>query len=154
MSESSEKVIIFSLNDIRYGVWVTQVLSIEKMQEMTRVPNAPDFVVGVMNLRGIIVPVIDLKQQFNMEQAEPTRHTRIMIVNVGEVMAGLIVDEAREVLDINPETVDATPDIAGGLELEYISGVAKKGDDLLVLLNLSKVLNKEEAEALKEIKAT
>ncbi|RYL95322.1 chemotaxis protein CheW [Sporolactobacillus sp. THM7-4] len=148
----SLKVILFKLNNEMYGVPVDQILSIERIQAITRVPNAPDYVVGIMNLRGLIIPVIDMRRRFRMSTTEPTKDTRIIIVDVGDIKVGLMVDEANEVLDVDPGSVEKTPDIVSGPGSEYINGVAKINDDrLLILLNLQRILYEQEITEIKKI---
>lgn len=145
------KVVTFRLNDELYGVDVQQVLSIERMTHMTRVPNLPDYVKGVINLRGIITPVIDLRERFEIETVEETKHTRMIIVSVEEIEVGLIVDAAQDVVDIPIEVIEPPPEIVGQVEVDYLHGVAKLEERLLILLNLNKVLNVEEIQELAEI---
>lgn len=145
------KAVTFQLNDELYGVDVEQVLSIERMLQMTRVPNLPDYVKGVINLRGIITPIIDLRERFEIEMIEAMDSTRIIIVSVENIDVGLVVDSAHDVVDIQKETIESPPEIVGQIEVDYLHGVAKLEDRLLILLNLNKVLNVEEIEELAEI---
>ncbi|WKB34849.1 chemotaxis protein CheW [Terrilactibacillus sp. S3-3] len=147
------KVILFKLGNETYGVPIDQVISIERVQSLTRVPNVADFVVaGIMNLRGLIVPVLDMRRRFNMGVVEQSKDSRIIIVEMEEMTVGLMVDAAKEVLDISKGNIEQTPDIVGGPEVEYIKGVAKMdNDELLILLNLKRVLNNEEIEEMKSI---
>ncbi|RYL92970.1 chemotaxis protein CheW [Sporolactobacillus sp. Y61] len=150
--EEMTKVVLFDLDHETYGVPVEQVLSIEPFQTVTRVPHAADFVSGVMNLRGAIIPVIDIRRRLNMGHAAVTKESRVIVVEEGDVQAGLLVDMAREVADIPAGGIEKTPDIVGGPEARFISGVAKISQDrLLVLLNLEQVLNDREIEDLKNI---
>ncbi|HEX7065313.1 MAG TPA: chemotaxis protein CheW [Bacillales bacterium] len=143
------KAIVFQLNDEEYGVDILQVRSIEKLQAITRVPKAPHFVNGVINLRGIITPVIDLRKRFSLEERDETEDTRIIIVQVSETEVGLIVDGATDVIDIPEGAIEPPADIVGGVKAEYLRGVAKLENRLLIMLNLEKVLNPEEIEELK-----
>ncbi|MFC7392571.1 chemotaxis protein CheW [Scopulibacillus cellulosilyticus] len=148
------KIVAFKLKNENYGVPINQVLSIEKLQEFTRVPHTFDFVKGVMNLRGIIVPVIDLQKRFSIGEVLSESDARIIIVEAESITAGLLVDAAKEVISIDQDMIIDTPEIVGGPEVDYIHSVAKIGEnDLLILLNLSKVLSLEEIEAIKAIEA-
>jgi purine-binding chemotaxis protein CheW len=154
MSESSLddiKVIVFQLKDEEYGVEVEQVKSIERVQHITRVPSTPDFVEGVINLRGVVTPIIDLRKRFNIEGLDHSDTTRVIIVTVEKMDIGLVVDGANDVIDIPSSAVEPPPQVVGGLEAEYIRGVAKLEKRLLILLNLDKVLNSEEMDDMKEI---
>jgi purine-binding chemotaxis protein CheW len=142
------KVIVFSLVDEEYGVEVSQVRSIEKMQNITRVPRTPDFVKGVINLRGVVTPVIDLKTRFNLGAEEYTDSTRIIIVAVEDMEVGLIVDAANDVIDIPVNSIEQPPAVVGGIKASYLRGVAKLEDRLLIMLNLDKVLSNEEIQAM------
>ncbi|MCR6107048.1 chemotaxis protein CheW [Salipaludibacillus agaradhaerens] len=145
------KVIVFQLKDEEYGVEVEQVRSIERVQHITRVPSTPDFVEGVINLRGVVTPIIDLRKRFNIEGIDHSETTRVIIVTVGNMEVGLVVDAANDVIDIPKSAVEPPPEVVGGLEAEYIRGVAKLEKRLLILLNLDKVLNAEEMNELQEI---
>lgn len=155
MSENNQiiKAVIFQLKDEEYGVDVQQVQSIERMLHITRVPKMPDFVKGVINLRGIVTPIIDLKERFSIETTEYTNSTRVIIVQVEDKEVGLIVDSANDVIDIPTEKIEQPPEVVGRIESDYIRGVAKLDDRLLILLNLNKVLNAEELTALANIEA-
>lgn len=148
------KVIVFKLIDEEYGVEVNQVRSIERMQSITKVPRTPHFVKGVINLRGIIIPIIDLRKRFDLEVEDYTDNTRIIIVNVGDVQVGLIVDAANDVLDIALNAIEAPPEVVGGIEATYLRGVAKTDDRLLILLNLDKVLSADELKSVRQIETS
>ncbi len=147
------KAIVFRLQNEEYGVDVQQVRSIERLEHITRVPNAPDFVKGVINLRGVVTPVIDLRKRFGLPLTSYTDQTRIIIVRIDEIEVGLIVDAANDVIDIPEEMIEAPPEIVGGVGAEYLSGVAKIGTRLLILLNLEKVLLMNEVEQLEQFEA-
>jgi purine-binding chemotaxis protein CheW len=142
------KVIVFRLVDEEYGVEVSQVRSIEKMQSITRVPRTPSFVKGVINLRGVVTPIIDLKTRFSLGEEEYTDATRIIIVAVDDMEVGLIVDAANDVIDIATSSIEPPPGVVGGITATYLRGVAKLDDRLLILLNLDKVLSNEEIQAM------
>lgn len=142
------KVIIFRLQDEEYGVEVSQVRSIEKLEHITRVPRTPVFVKGVINLRGIVTPIIDLRSRFGLPEEAYTETTRVIIVAVGELEVGLIVDAANDVIDIPVNAIEPAPEVVGGVEAAYLRGVAKLEKRLLILLNLDKVLNTEEMKQL------
>src|SRR5690554_287243 len=146
------KVIVFTLGKESYGVEVEKVRTIERMGKLTRVPKTPPFVKGVINLRGIVVPVIDLRGRFGLEETEFTVNTRNIIVNVEDIEVGLIVDSASDVIDIDSDSIEDPPEIVGGIRAKYLQGVAKMSDDtLLIMLNLKEVLNKQEIIQLEEI---
>jgi purine-binding chemotaxis protein CheW len=148
---NEQKVIIFQLKDEEYAVPVQEVKSIERMQHITRIPRTVPFVKGVINLRGVVTPIIDLRLRFDIEESEYTDTTRIIIVSVGTIEAGLIVDAANDVIDLETDSIEPPPEVVGGVDAEYIQGVAKIEKRLLILLNLTKVLNPEKLGVLQPV---
>ncbi|MCO7174712.1 chemotaxis protein CheW [Sporolactobacillus kofuensis] len=152
--ESVLKVILFEMNTETYGVPVEQVLSIEKVDTITRIPHTANFVKGVMNLRGLIIPIIDVRARFGMGNTEVTKESRIIVIDVDEMKVGLLVDTSKEVLDIETSKLEETPEIIGGTSAQFINSVAKLNDnDLLLLLNLDQVLNSDDVAELQKIEA-
>ncbi|OXM84689.1 chemotaxis protein CheW [Paenibacillus rigui] len=146
------KVIVFALAHEEYGVEVERVRTIERMQPMTRVPKTPEFVKGVINLRGVVTPVIDLRGRFGFAESEYTDNTRIIIVAVKDIEVGLIVDSANDVIDVDTDCIDDPPEIVGGIKAKYLRGIAKISEErLLILLNLEEVLNKSEIIQLESL---
>lgn len=146
------KVIVFGLGSEEYGIEVDKVRTIERMMPITRVPKTPSFIKGVINLRGIVVPVLNLSGRFNLAETEVTEHTRIIVVAVNEMEVGFIVDSANDVMDIDRDIIDNPPEIVGGIQAKYLDGIAKIGEDrLLIMLNLSEVLNKSEIVQLEQL---
>jgi purine-binding chemotaxis protein CheW len=150
--EKDMKAIVFQLKDEEYGVDVHQVKSIERLQEITRVPRTPSFVKGVINLRGVVTPIINLRSRFEIEESDFTEDTRIVIVHANDLEVGMIVDSANDVIDVPASAVEPAPAVVGGIDAEYLDGVAKLDRRLLILLNLEKVLNPEEIIALRKVK--
>ncbi|EGL14648.1 MULTISPECIES: chemotaxis protein CheW [unclassified Paenibacillus] len=149
-----KKIIVFALAHEEYGVEVDKVKTIERMQPMTRVPKTPAFVKGVINLRGVVVPVIDLRSRFGLPETPYSDNTRVIIVAVNELEVGLIVDSANDVIDLNEDNIENPPEVVGGIKAKYLHGIAKIGEDrLLVLMNLEQVLNRDEVIQLEKIEA-
>ncbi|MVO99137.1 chemotaxis protein CheW [Paenibacillus lutrae] len=149
-----KKIIVFALAHEEYGVEVDKVKTIERMQPMTRVPKTPVFVKGVINLRGVVVPIIDLRSRFGLPESSYTENTRIIIVAVNDIEVGLVVDSANDVIDLNEDSIENPPEVVGGIKAKYLHGIAKIGDErLLVLMNLNEVLNKDEIMQLEKIEA-
>ncbi|SDW27147.1 chemotaxis protein CheW [Paenibacillus sp. CF384] len=145
------KVIVFGLAHEEYGIEVEKVRTIERMMPITRVPKTPPFIKGVINLRGVVLPVIDLRGRFSLAESEETESSRIIIVAVNDLEVGFIVDSANDVIDIDPDSIDSPPEVVGGIKAKYLRGVAKIGDSrLLIMLNLSEVLNKSEIIQLEQ----
>jgi purine-binding chemotaxis protein CheW len=136
------KVIAFQLKDEEYAIPVQYVRSIEKIQHITRVPRTAHYVKGVINLRGVVTPIIDLRERFGFPSVPYSEQTRIIIVSIGDIEVGFIVDAANDVLDIPVSSIEPPPEAIGAVETDYIHGVAKVGKRLLILLNLEKVLEK------------
>lgn len=149
--EKITKFIVFTLRNQSFGVNVQQVLSIERMQEITPVPKTSEFIKGIINMRGETIPVVDLKERLAIEQTESTEENRILIVNMDDIKVGFIVDAATDVLDIDEESIDEAPDIVGDLKDEFIQGVAKLESDLLIILDLASILDFSEANEVKQV---
>lgn len=149
MTETKEldnKVIVFQLEDEEYAIPVHSVGSIERVLPITRVPRTAPYVKGVINLRGVVTPVIDLKQKLKNKPTTFDDETRIIIVNVKEVTVGLIVDSANDVIDIKRDKIEPSPETIGKEVKEFIEGVVKMDNRLFILLDLEKVLFEEERE--------
>ncbi|WP_404409199.1 chemotaxis protein CheW [Jeotgalibacillus malaysiensis] len=138
--EHDLKVIVFQLVNKEYAVPVQNVQSIEKVMHITRVPGVPAYVRGVINLRGVVTPIIDLRKRFSLEETVESEHTRIIIITIDGLNVGLIVDSANDVLDLSKDSIEPQPQVVGSIETDFISGVAKIGRRLLILLQLDKVL--------------
>ncbi|NKE05253.1 MULTISPECIES: chemotaxis protein CheW [Mesobacillus] len=145
---SDLKVIVFQLNDKEYGVPVSQVKSIEKIMHITRVPHTNPFVKGVMNLRGVVTPLLDLRVRFGMEEQAYNEGTRVIIVSIDDKEVGLIVDGANDVIDIPTSKIEPPPEVVGLAAEGFIDGVANLDKRLLILIDLNKILESDEAAAL------
>ena len=142
-SLSVMKVVVFQLKEKEYAIPIQQVRGIEKILHITRVPNTAHFVKGVINLRGVVTPIIDLRARFDIEESDYTDDSRIIIVNFDDLEVGLIVDIANDVIDIPSASIEPQPEVVGTEEAEFITGVAKIEKRLLILIDLKKVLNLE-----------
>ena len=149
MSEQSiadMKLIVFQLFGKEYGISVDFVHGIEKVQQITRVPGTAPFVKGVINLRGIVTPIIDLRKKFGITETEYNESTRVIIVALNDIEVGLIVDAANDVIDISEDDIEPSPEMVGVESDEYVKGVVKVDNRLLILLDLEKVLNKDQTK--------
>ncbi len=135
------KLIIFKLGREEYGMDILKVQEIKRMMSITRVPSTPSFIKGVINLRGSVLPVIDLRTRLGLFEAELTEAARIIVVLVNEGVVGFIVDEVVEVTTINPQNVEAVQTLSNGLSAEYISGIAKADLRLYIMLNPDAIVN-------------
>ena len=149
-----QQLVIFEMGEEHFGVDIATVESIIKMQPLTKVPYSPSFVEGVTNLRGVVVPVIDLRKRFSMAETQQTRETRIVITNLEGIKVGMVVDSVSEVLTVSTDIIDPTPAMVSSVEAEFVSGIARFDDHLVVLLDLEKVLSLKEQKALRALPAS
>lgn len=152
--EESKQLVIFKLGDEEFGVDILQVREIEKLdQPVTRVPKSPAFVEGVINLRGEIIPIVDLRKRFGLVVRQTGNEARIIIVDINDGQVGMVVDSVVEVARINVSAIEAAPPITKGVDAYFLSGVAKINGRLIILLNLERALSPEEVKELDAIKA-
>ncbi|WP_243367934.1 chemotaxis protein CheW [Fundidesulfovibrio soli] len=142
------QLVTFSIGEEEFGVDILKVQEIIRMMEITRVPRAPEFVEGVINLRGKVIPIIDLRRRFGLVARSHDKNTRIIVIEINGMIVGFVVDSVSEVLRIPSSTVEPPPPVVSGMESEYISGVGKLEDRLLIMLDLDKLLSHEEQETL------
>ncbi len=138
------QLVSFKIGSEEFGVDILKVQEIIRMVEITKVPQAPMFVEGVINLRGRVIPIIDLRKRLNLELKDHDKHTRIVVVDIGSNIMGMIVDSVSEVLRLPSKTIEPPPDLISGIDSEHIQGVAKLEDRLLIFLDLSKIVASEE----------
>ena len=142
MATNSEilQIVTFKLGNEEYAVDILKVQEINRVVEITSIPNAPSYVEGVINLRGKVIPVINLRKKFGLDSKEMDSQSRIMVVDIGSTV-GLIVDSVSEVLRLSSDTIEPPPPMtAGNGSSEYIKGVGKLADRLLILLDIEKLL--------------
>jgi purine-binding chemotaxis protein CheW len=143
-----EQLVSFKIENEEFGVNIEEVQEIIRLPEITKVPRAPFFVEGVINLRGNILPVIDLRKRFDLEATRKTNATRIVVTNVDDKTTGIIVDSVSEVLRLPKDSIEPPPPIVAGIEAKYLRGIGKlnEGKRLLILLNLKEVLTLREGD--------
>lgn len=141
---SSTNLVTFRLGNGEYAIDIMQAKEIIKMEKITLIPNAPDFVEGVINLRGNIIPIIDLKKRFNLEEAQGDKNTGIIIVKIDDVDMGIIIDAISKVVSIPNEDIQPPPPVLSGIGQKYIKGVGKLENKLLVVLDLAKLFSGED----------
>jgi purine-binding chemotaxis protein CheW len=145
------QLVSFKIGSEEFGVDILNVQEINKMTQITKVPNSPVFVEGVINLRGRVIPVIDFRTRLNMEKKEHDKDTRIIVVEIEKRTIGFIVDSVNEVLRIPMNITEAPPSIVTGINSDFIKSVGKLEDRLLILIDLNKILLKEESTQLQEV---
>lgn len=139
-----KQLVIFRVGNEDFGIDISAVEGIVKLQEITRIPQAPSYMEGITNLRGAVLPVIDLAKRFGQSAQETTRETRIVVAFAGDTKMGMIVSAVSEVLTIDDAVIEPPPPLTSGISSEYIVGVAKIDHRLVILLDLSKVLSMDE----------
>ena len=142
------QVVSFKLGYEEYGVDIAQVQEINRMVAVTHVPRAPQFMEGVINLRGQLIPIIDLRARFGMPRAEHTKNTRIVVTEIGAKRVGMVVDSLSEVLRLPVDQIEDAPEMLTGVDTEYIRGVGKIEDRLIILLDLGRIVSGAEKREL------
>ncbi len=154
MAEKEGKYLTFSMADEEYGIGILKIKEIIGMMPITTVPQTPEFVKGVINLRGKVIPVIDLRLRFGMEAIDYTDRTCIIVVEIegqtGTVQIGIVVDAVSEVLNVNEEDVEETPTFGAKLNTDYILGMAKMEGGVKILLDIDRVLSTQEVALLEK----
>lgn len=153
VADKEGKYLTFSLANEDYGIGILKIKEIIGMMPITKVPRCPEFVKGVINLRGKVIPVLDLRMRFGVDAAEYTERTCIVVVEVdsgsGNIMVGLIVDSVSEVLNIKAEDIEETPSFGAKVETDYILGMAKISGGVKILINIDRALNVEDIAGLR-----
>ncbi len=147
------KFLTFVLNDEVYGIEILKVREIIGLMDVTSVPQTPDYMKGVINLRGKVIPVIDLRLKFSMPEDEHTQETCTIVVEVESTPIGLIVDSVSEVMEINSNEIEDAPQFGEGIDTNFIMGLGKTKETLVILLDISKVLSAEELAMVEEVAA-
>lgn len=143
-----DRYLTFRISDEDYGIEIKYVTEIIGIQKITEVPDMPDFVKGVINLRGQVIPVMDVRTRFNIKPREYDDRTCVIVISIKENTIGLVVDTVNEVRDIPEENVSPPPKIAKGSSSRYIQGMGRVGEEVKILLNVEQLLFEEELEAL------
>lgn len=145
---AENQYVVFKLDEEEFGIDIMNVKEIIPYQESMQVPNTPDFIEGIINYRGNVIPIINLKRRFKLGTQEITKDTRIIVITLGNKEIGFVVDEASQTLRLEENQIDPAPDIISGVDRKYIIGVGKVDDRLLILLDLEKVLTDEEKDEI------
>jgi purine-binding chemotaxis protein CheW len=149
-AHGEEQLVVFDLAAEGYGVDISAVREIIRMQDITKVPGAPPFVEGIINLRGSVIPVVDLRKRFALEASERNRDNRILVVDIGGQDIGVVVDAVTEVLRITADSVEPPSAVITTADSVYLLGIVKLEGRLVILLDLEKVLTESEKNALTE----
>lgn len=149
-TENETQVVTFQLAREEYAIDILQVQEIVMMTRITRMPKAPHFIEGIVNLRGQMIPIIDMRKRFGLAEAEHDSDTRIIIVDIGEIV-GMIVDGVRDVIRLPDSAISPPPPMIQGISADYLKGIGQFDERLLIMLDLEKVLTAEEHEVLQEL---
>jgi purine-binding chemotaxis protein CheW len=147
-TEEVLQLVSFNIGQEEFGLDIQRIQEINRMVDITRVPNSPEFVSGVINLRGKVIPIIDLRKRFGFPLKENNKNTRIIVVELGETVIGFIVDAVQEVIRIPKSITEPPPPIVAGIGSEYITAVAKLENRLLILLDPERILLEKEKQEL------
>ena len=149
----SNQYLTFTLGNEEYGLEILKVQEIKGYSLITRVPRSPEFVKGVLNLRGTIVPVIDLRARFGLELRDYDQFTVIIVVVVAGRAMGLIVDAVSDVLNLPQSEIAETPEFSNRVDTKFISGMGRAGDKLIILLDVEKLLSSDELQSVEAAQA-
>jgi purine-binding chemotaxis protein CheW len=147
---SSVQLVSFRVGNEQYGIHIRQVQEIIRMPEITQLPQTDDFIKGIINLRGNIIPIIDMRTRFNMEENEYSELTRVIVLSLDEKFIGIVVDSVSKVLELPDGAIEDAPDIINGLSKEYIEGVGKIDENMIIILKAEKVLTADEIKKLEK----
>ncbi len=147
------QLVNFNIGDEEFGVDILKVKEINKMTQITKIPNAPQFVEGIINLRNQVIPIIDLRKKLGLNQKASDHNTRIMIVELNTQTIGFIVDKVNEVLRINKAITEEPPKMVSGIDSQFITSIGKLEARMLILLDLSKILGEDEIEDMSNLVA-
>ena len=145
---SGQEFLVFTLGDEEYGIDILKVQEIRGYGQVTRIANTPAFIKGVTNLRGVIVPIVDLRVKFSQGDVEYNDNTVVIVLNLGQRVVGIVVDGVSDVLSLTADQIRPAPEFAVTLSTEYLTGLGALGERMLILVNIEKLLNSEEMALL------
>ncbi len=151
MTSKEGKFLTFELGSEEYGVEILKVKEIIGIMNITTVPQTPEYMKGVINLRGKVIPVIDLRLKFSMEELGHTQETCIIVVEVNNTLIGIVVDNVSEVLEIRSEEIEDAPSFGQAIDTKFIMGLGKAKGKIIILLDIEKVLSSEELELVEQM---
>ncbi len=147
-SNHEGKYLTFALGKEDYGIEILKVREIIGMMSITHVPQVPNYIKGVINLRGKVIPIINLRAKFNMDEIEHTAETCIIVVDIDGILIGLLIDKVNDVLNINGESIEPPPQFGSTIDTDFILGIGKVSENMKILLNINKVLKEDVAVAV------
>jgi purine-binding chemotaxis protein CheW len=144
------QIVSFTVGKEEYGVHIEEVQEVVRMPEITKLPQTESFIKGVINLRGNVIPVIDMRERFRMEAVRYSEMTRVIVVKIDEKLVGMVVDTVSQVLELGQEDMSEAPDIIHGISREYIEGIGRMNESMIIVLRIQKVLTATELVDLQE----
>jgi len=145
------QLVTFNIENEEYAIDILNIQSINRMVEITKIPNSPDYVEGVINLRGQIIPIISLRKRLKLNEKEIDKNTRFIVVEIYNRVYGFIVDSVNEVLRIDRKIIETPPPMTTNIDSAYIAAIAKLEDKLIILLDLEKIFSKNEFENINNV---
>lgn len=146
--ETQQEILTFTLGDEEYGVDILMVQEIRGYDTVTKIPDAPEFIKGVINLRGTIVPVVDLRIKFRMDKVEYNASTVMIILNIDRRVVGMVVDSVSDVMNLLPKQIRPAPEFGGAIDTRFITGIGTLDDRLLILVDIQKLLRSADVALL------
>lgn len=151
-TNAEEQYVTFTLDKEEYGIKVLSVQEIVSVPEITSIPNTPPYIKGLINLRGSVTPLVDLRTKFRLAEKDVDRYTVVIVVNVNEKTIGIIVDKVSDVLSFNAENLQDAPNFSASIQTQFIEKMGNIEDRLVILLNIGKVLSDEELDSVEKIR--
>ncbi|RCV90892.1 chemotaxis protein CheW [Billgrantia montanilacus] len=147
----NREFLVFSLGEEEYAVDILKVQEIRGYENVTRIANAPDFIKGVTNLRGVIVPIVDLRIKFHLDKVEYGGQTVVIVVNVEDRVVGIVVDGVSDVMTLSPDQIKPAPEFGVTLSSDFLSGLGSLEDRMLVIVDIDKLLTSDEMELVERV---
>lgn len=148
---ANREFLVFSLGEEEYAIDILKVQEIRGYDNVTRIANAPDFIKGVANLRGVIVPIVDLRIKFRLDNVTYDAHTVVIVVNIEDRVVGIVVDGVSDVMSLSPEQIKPAPEFGVSMPVDYLSGLGNLEDRMLVLVDIEKLLTSEEMALVEKV---
>lgn len=150
-AKSVSEYLTFTLGKEEYGIDILKVQEIRGYDTVTHIANAPEFIKGVINLRGVIVPIVDMRIKFKVGEPTYNEFTVVIIMNVLERVIGMVVDGVSDVVALSPEQIKATPEMGAALDTDYITGLGTLNDQMLILVDIEKLMSSEEMQVMEQV---
>jgi purine-binding chemotaxis protein CheW len=152
-SGSSSEFLAFTLGDEVYGIDILMVQEIRGYEPVTKIANTPDFIKGVINLRGVIVPVVDMRIKFRLEMVDYNQFTVVIVLNVCGRVIGMVVDGVSDVIDLAPDQIHAAPEFGSSLDTEYLNGMGTMDERMIILVDIERLMSSSDMELIAKVAA-